>query len=110
MWNLKLYEELSYIYTYDDMIYPTPLKLNELEIILNQNKFLNLWTDLIAVSSIKRIETKKVDEIDDALLRIEDKELRYKVESIIKQRRKDWRRVNLKVFDNVVQSCKQELL
>jgi hypothetical protein len=41
---MKIYEELSYIYTFDDKIYPTPMTVKELEIMLNQSgsRFLNL--------------------------------------------------------------------
>lgn len=109
MWEMKVYQELSYIYTYDDKIYPTPVTLKELEVVLNKSKFLNLWSDLIAVSSIKRVESKKVDDVDNTILRIEDKELRHRVESRIKQRRLDWKRVNLEILNNVIESCKLEM-
>ena len=109
MWEIKVYSELSYIYTYDDKVYPTPLAINSLEKVLNNSKFLNLWTDLIAVSSIKRVESKKVDDVENTILRIEDKELRYKVEAKIKQRRIDGKRVNLEILANVIEDCKWEM-
>jgi hypothetical protein len=86
---IKIYEELSYIYTFDDKIYPTPMTVKELEIMLNQSgsRFLNLGTDLIAVSSIKRIESKKADSIDNAILRIEDKEIRSLVDAEVRKRK-----------------------
>ena len=77
--EIKVYKELSYIYTYDDNVYPTTLTLNELNMMLERSKFINLWTDLISVSSIKRVEAKKVDSVENAILQINDKQLRDKV-------------------------------
>ena len=107
---IKIYEELSYIYTFDDKIYPTPMTVKELEIMLNQSgsRFLNLWTDLIAVSSIKRIESKKADSIDNAILRIEDKEIRSLVDAEVRKRKIEWKKLNMEIFKNILDSVTSE--
>ena len=107
---IKIYEELSYIYTFDDKIYPTPMTVKELEIMLNQSgsRFLNLGTDLIAVSSIKRIESKKADSIDNAILRIEDKEIRSLVDAEVRKRKIEWKKLNMEIFKNILDRVTSE--
>lgn len=107
---IKIYEELSYIYTFDDKIYPTPMTVKELEIMLNQSgsRFLNLGTDLIAVSSIKRIESKKADSIDNAILRIEDKEIRSLVDAEVRKRKIEWKKLNMEIFRNILDRVTKE--
>ena len=107
---IKIYEELSYIYTFDDKIYPTPMTVKELEIMLNQSgsRFLNLGTDLIAVSSIKRIESKKADSIDNAILRIEDKEIRSLVDAEVRKRKIEWKKLNMEIFKNILDRVTKE--
>ena len=97
--EIKIYEELSYIYTFDDKVYPTPVAVKDLEKLLNSNnKFLNLWSDLIAISSIKRVESKKVDSVDNSLLQIKDPDLREKATAEINKRRKNGDRVNIEIL------------
>lgn len=107
---IKIYEELSYIYTFDDKIYPTPMTVKELEIMLNQSgsRFLNLGSDLIAVSSIKRIESKKADSIDNAILRIEDKEIRSLVDAEVRKRKIEWKKLNMEIFKNILDRITSE--
>jgi hypothetical protein len=107
---IKIYEELSYIYTFDDKIYPTPMTVKELEIMLNQSgsRFLNLGTDLIAVSSIKRIESKKADSIDNAILRIEDKEIRSLVDAEVRKRKIEGKKLNMEIFRNILDRVTKE--
>ena len=107
---IKIYEELSYIYTFDDKIYPTPMTVKELEIMLNQSgsRFLNLGSDLIAVSSIKRIESKKADSIDNAILRIEDKEIRSLVDAEVRKRKIEWKKLNMEIFKNILDRVTSE--
>ena len=87
--EIKIYEELSYIHTYDDKVYPTPLTLNVINQMLESSKFLNLGTDLINVSNIKRVESRKVDSVENAILQIEDTELREKVKMEVKKRKSE---------------------
>lgn len=101
--EIKIYEELSYIHTFDDKVYPTPVSVKDLERLLNgTNKFLNLWSDLIAISSIKRVESKKVDSVDNALYQIKDTELREQATAEINKRRKNWDRVNIEILNNIL--------
>lgn len=100
--QIKIYEELSYIITFDDKCYPTPMKLEELNRMLEVSKFINLGTDLINVSNIKRVESKKVDSIENAILQIEDTELREKVRYEVKKRAKEWRTTNMEILNNIL--------
>lgn len=101
--DIKLYEELSYIYTYDDKAYPTTLPMKDLEKVLNSNlKFINLGNDLVAISSIKRVEVRSVDSVDNALLQISDTTLRESAAAEINKRRKNWDRVNIEILNNIL--------
>jgi len=105
--DIKLYEELSYIYTFDDKVYPTPVAVKDLEKLLNgTNRFLNLWTDLIAISSIKRVESKKVWTVENALLQIKDPELREKMNLEISKRASEWKPINISIFNNILNRIK----
>ena len=87
--EIKIYEELSYIHTFDDKVYPTPLTLNVINKMLENSKFLNLGSDLINVSNIKRVESKKVDSVENSILQIKDTELREKVMNEVKKRKSE---------------------
>ena len=101
--DIKIYEELSYIHTFDDKVYPTPVSVSDLERVLNwNNKFLNLWSDLIAISSIKRVESRKVDSVDNALYQIKDANIREQATAEINKRRKNWDRVNIEILNNIL--------
>ena len=100
--EIKIYEELSYIHTYDDKVYATPLTLNVINQMLETSKFLNLGSDLIAVSNIKRVESKKVDSVENAILQIEDTELREKVKMEVKKRKSEWRTTNMEILNNIL--------
>ena len=100
--EIKIYEELSYIHTYDDKVYPTPLTLNVINQMLESSKFLNLGTDLINVSNIKRVESRKVDSVENAILQIEDTELREKVKMEVKKRKSEWRTTNMEILNNIL--------
>ena len=106
--EIKVYKELSYIYTYDDNVYPTTLTLNELNMMLERSKFINLGTDLISVSSIKRVEAKKVDSVENSILQIKDKELRDRVRAEVKKRTKEWKVTNLEILKNILDRMKRE--
>ena len=87
--EIKIYEELSYTHTFDDKVYPTPLTLNVINKMLENSKFLNLGSDLINVSNIKRVESKKVDSVENSILQIKDTELREKVMNEVKKRKSE---------------------
>ena len=93
--TLKIYKELTYIQTSDGELYATPTERATVERLANQNKFLNLWSETINTSIIKRIFSKEVDDIDNALLMISDKNLRARVQKEVDERRKSWTRLNI---------------
>lgn len=100
--TLKVYKQLTYIETFDGEIYVVDQPLMNVEKLLNNNKFLNLWNESINTTSIKRAFTKQVDEVDNALLQIADKNLRSRVRAEVEKRRKDWYRVNMEVYQNIL--------
>ena len=100
--EIKIYEELSYIHTFDDKVYPTPLTLDVINKMLENSKFINLGSDLINVSNIKRVESKKVDSVENSILQIKDAELREKVMSEVKKRKAEWKTTNLEILNNIL--------
>ena len=100
--EIKIYETMSYIHTYDDKVYQTPLTLEVINPLLERSKFLNLGTDLINVSNIKRVESRKVDSVENAILQIEDTELREKVKMEVKKRKSEWRSTNMEILNNIL--------
>jgi hypothetical protein len=50
---------------------------------------MNLGTEILSKSMIKRIFKKKCDEIDNAVVLINDKNLRSRVHKEVEQRRKE---------------------
>lgn len=100
--TLKIYKELTYIQTKDGELYATPTERATVEKIANQTKFLNLWSETINTDIIKRIFSKEVDEIDNALLQIADKNLRARVQKEVDERRKSWTRLNMEIYKNIL--------
>lgn len=100
--EIKIYETMSYIHTYDDKIYPTPLELDVINSMLERWKFINLWTDLINVSNIKRVESRKIDSVENAILQIEDLKLREKVMVEVKKRESEWKTTNTEILKNIL--------
>lgn len=100
---MKIYKELSYIETFDGEIIALTEDFNSLSEELNNDKrFLNVWNQMIAKSSIKRAFVKQTDEIDNALLQISDKNLRARVQAEVDKRRKEWNRMNMEIFNNIL--------
>lgn len=100
--EIKIYEELSYIHTYDDKVYPTPLTLEVINKMLESSKFINLGSELINVWNIKRVETKKVDSVENAILQIKDVELREKARNEVKKRKSEWKITNMEILKNIL--------
>ena len=100
--EIKIYEELSYIHTYDDKVYPTPLTLEVINKMLESSKFINLGSELINVWNIKRVESKKVDSVENAILQIKDSELREKVRNEVKKRKSEWKITNMEILKNIL--------
>lgn len=104
--EIKIYQELTYIQTFDWELYTTTVSVDDLNKSLNNNKFIRVWNNLINVSNIKKIFIKQLDEVDNALLQISDKNLRMRVQSEVDKRRKDWFRVNMDVYQNILNRLK----
>ena len=105
--TLKVYKELTYIQTSDGELYATTREKEAVEKLANQNKFLNLWSEIINTNIIKRIFSKQVDEIDNALLMIADKNLRARVQSKVDERRRNWERLNMEIYQNILNRLSQ---
>lgn len=100
--NLKIYQTLTFVLTSDWDLYTTTATPSEINRIAEKSKFIQLWNDYINTSFIRKIFTKQVDEVDNAILGISDKDLRARLQSEIDKRRKDWYRVNMEVFKNIL--------
>lgn len=100
--SLKVYRALTFVLTTDGDLYTTTATPSEINRIAEKSRFLQLWEDYINTSFIKKIFTKNVDEVDNAILQIADKDLRSRVQNEIEKRRKDWYRVNMDVYKNIL--------
>lgn len=101
--SIKIYKELSYVETFDGEVIAITEDFNSLvEELNNEQRFLNVWNQMIAKSSIKRAFIKQVDEIDNAILSIPDKNLRARVQTEVDTRRKSWTRLNMEIYKNIL--------
>lgn len=100
--ELKIYEELTYIETYDWEMRVTPESLERIEHLLKESKFLRLWRELINTSNIKRVFTKELSDVEKVIFSIKDKQLREKIKSEVKKREKDWLRISVGVIQNLL--------
>ena len=101
--EIKKYEELTYIETYDWNIKTTTASIEIISKLLNEQQFLNLWNELLNRSNIKRVFTKEISDVDKVVYSIEDKTIRAKIQSDIEKRIKDWLRVNVEIVQNLLQ-------
>lgn len=100
---ITLYKELCYIETYDwDVIALADDFKAIADELNNWSKFMNLWTEMIAKSSIKRVFKKNADEIDNMIVMISDKQLRSRVQKEVDERRSQWKRLNKEILDNII--------
>lgn len=102
MKEIKLYETLTYIETYDWNIKTTPASIETISKLLNEQQFINLWNELINRSNIKRVFTKELSDVDKIVYSIEDKTIRSKLQADIEKRIKDWLRVNVEIVQNLL--------
>ena len=100
--QLNIYKELTYIECYDWEIRTTTASIETVNNLLKEEQFLNLWTELINKSNIKRIFTKELSDIDKIVYSIDDKNIRQKVQSDIEKRIKEWFRVNVEIVQNLL--------
>lgn len=100
---IKLYKELCYIQTTDWELIPIAEDLKTMKMIYaDKNQFIDLWTELLSKRMIKRIFSKKVDEIDNMIVMINDKNLRARVQAEVDERRRNWKRLNKEILDNII--------
>ena len=100
---LKLYKELSYIETYDWDVIALADDFETIKSLLNNaERFMDLWTEMIAKSSIKRLFKKQADEVDNMIVMINDKSLRARVQKEVDERRSQWKRLNKEILDNII--------
>lgn len=101
---IKLYKELCYIQTTDWELIPIAEDLKTMKMIYaDKNQFIDLWTELLSKRMIKRIFSKKVDEIDNMIVMINDKNLRARVQNEVDERRRNWKRLNKEILDNIIE-------
>ena len=100
--NIKIYQELTYIETYDRNVYTITNSIEKISKLLNEQQFINLWDELINRSNIKRVFKKELSDVDKVVYSIEDKTIRNKVLSDIDKRIKDWLRVNVEIVQNLL--------
>lgn len=108
--GIKVYKELSYITTYDDQVYTTTQTINELEKMVSAQgaKFLRLWNLLVAISSIKKIESKTADDIDNYIISIQNQDLKEAVRAELRKRKSEWKRINIAILQNIIEKLKSE--
>lgn len=100
--QMNLYQELTYIETYDWNVKTTTASIDTISKLLNEQQFINLWNELINRSNIKRVFTKELSDVDKIIYSIEDKTIRMKVQADIEKRVKDWLRVNVWIVQNLL--------
>lgn len=102
--NIKLYKELCYIETFDWEVIALDEDLETLKSMINtDHRFLDLGSEIIAKSSIKKISKRSLDEIDNYILtQITDKNLRARIESEVSKRRKQGDRLNMAILNNII--------
>lgn len=102
--QIKVYQEISYIETFDgeQIAINIPIQWLKERIYNDKEKFIQVGSDFINKSIIKRFYSKKVDEIENAILNIANKEIRDKVKVDIENRKKEGKRINLEILSNVI--------
>lgn len=100
--EINLYKELTYIETYDDQIRTTTASLENVSKLLKEEKFLNLWNELINTSNIKRVFTKEMSDVDKVIYSIQDKTVRERIKAEVDKRKKDWLRISVGIIQNLL--------
>lgn len=79
------------ILTYDESVYYfDSSRLNEMDEVMEKNKFIKIWDSRIAVSSIKTVRPAKQEiSILELLLKTESEDIKRKVRSKIIEREKE---------------------
>ena len=77
------------LYSWEKLLAPWSLKKETLLEMINQKKFIMIWDDIIAVSSIKKIWKRVKDEMESYILSF-DKSTSLKMRKILKERDEKW--------------------
>ena len=78
MANIKPYEEITVLETFDGVQLRTKADLDTMQNILNDQKFVKLNGELVNTSSIKRAKRTKVGELESFILK-QDPEMQEKL-------------------------------
>ncbi len=100
--TIKEYQELCYITTYDWEVYVMADETVESIEKKLDSKLLNIWNWFIAVSSIKKVEFKTADDVDNAIIQIQNQDLKDSVRAEIRKRQSEWLPVNLTILENII--------
>ena len=102
MGDIKQYKQLTYLETYDWEIFTLEDDLDKVNKILNNDTaFIQLWDTFLNKNSIKKAFRKELDEVEQLILLINDKELRIKIKNAVRERREQGLRVNRQVLRNL---------
>lgn len=105
--TIKEYQELCYITTYDWEVYVMADEtLESIESKL-ESKLLNIGNWFIAVSSIKKVEFKTADDVDNAIIQIQNQSLKEAVRAELRKRKAEWLPVNLAILENILERIQQ---
>lgn len=66
------------------------------------SKLLNVGDGFIAVASIKKVEFKTADDVDNAIIQIKNPDLKERVRAEIRNRKAQGLKVNLAILENVI--------
>lgn len=104
--TIKEYKELCYITTYDWEVYVMAEETVESIEKKLDSKLLNIGDWFIAVASIKKVEFKTADDVDNAIIQIQNPDLKERVRTEIRKRREASLPVNLAILENVITRLK----
>ena len=99
---IKEYKELCYLTTYDNEVYVMADETIESIERKLDSKLLNIWNWFIAVASIKKVEFKTADDVDNAIIKIKNPDLKERVRAEIRNRKAQGLKVNLAILENVI--------
>lgn len=109
--DLKIFKEVCYIRTFDWEEYEVAIWLDRIkELMKSDEKFIDLWIAYLNKSAIKDIYSSKPDEIENFLLNIENRKLRWKVKWEVQRRKIEWKRINLEILQNITERCQNEAI
>jgi hypothetical protein len=99
---IKEYKELCYLTTYDNEVYVMADETIESIERKLDSKLLNVGDGFIAVASIKKVEFKTADDVDNAIIQIKNPDLKERVRAEIRNRKAQGLKVNLAILENVI--------